>query len=529
MHPSSVFRPVSLLRGLAVGGAVTIVVSACSDGSSSADATARSTDPLTSESTLWDATAKPANPSDSDSAPVEVGVRFHADVAGKLNGVRFYKGTTNTGTHTGNLWSTSGALLGSATFANETSSGWQTVRFASPIALAAGTTYVASYHTNVGHYASTESYFTGKGVDHAPLHAPADGAGGANGVYHYGNSGFPDQTYRGSNYWVDVVFAANGTSSTDACPPATDSGTPATDSGTPATDSGITPTPDAGPTACTGAAQTPGGSDGSGGCFPGPNNTGVPAGTTLTAYTGPCTITAANTVIDAKTINCDLAIEAANVRITRSKITGSVATDENSTGYSFSISDSEVDIGNRAGTGVGAVNFTATRVHVTGGNRSMNCWHDCLITDSYVHGQFRDSTGVYHESGMRMGQSATIRHNTIICDAPDVPPDAGCSADLTGYGDFGPVQNNLIEKNFFGATTGGYCTYGGSSQGKPYSSATNHITFNGNVWQRGTRLSDKGTKVCGYYGSNTSFDPSLPGNTWSNNKFDDGTTVASSN
>ena len=49
------------------------------------------------------------------------------------------------------------------------------------------------------------------------------------------------------------------------------------------------------------------------------------------------------------------------------------------------------------------------------------------------------------------------------------------------------------------------------------------------MWQRGTRLSDKGTKVCGYYGSNTSFDPSLPGNTWSNNKFDDGTTVASSN
>jgi hypothetical protein len=147
--------------------------------------------------------------------------------------------------------------------------------------------------------------------------------------------------------------------------------------------------------------------------FPNTSNTGVPAGTTLSSYTGPCTITTAGTVIDAKTINCNLNIKAANVTISRSKINGTVATDENSTGYSFTISDSNVDVGNRPGTGIGAVNFTATRVEVTGGNRSINCWHDCVIRDSYVHGQFRDTTGTYHESGIRMGQNATIRHNTI--------------------------------------------------------------------------------------------------------------------
>ena len=159
----------------------------------------------------------------------------------------------------------------------------------------------------------------------------------------------------------------------------------------------------------------------------------------------------------------------------------------------------------------------------------MYCADNCTIRNSYVHGQMRDETGVYHESGIRMEQNTTLVHNTIACDAPIVPPDAGCSAGLTGYGDFGPVQNNLIERNFFGATTGGYCTYGGSSQGKPYSSATNHITFKDNVWERGPRPGDHGEKVCGYYGSNTSFDPSRPGNLWSNNRFDDGTTVASSN
>lgn len=290
----------------------------------------------------------------------------------------------------------------------------------------------------------------------------------------------------------------------------------------PATDSG-------GMTGCTGPAHTPGGSDGLGGCWPGPDNTGVPAGTTLTAYTGPCTITTDGAVLDALIIDCDVSIQAADVVISRSRINGSVATDESSTGFSFTLSDSEVNIGDRAGTGVGAVNFTATRVHVTGGNRSMHCWHDCTITDSYVHAQFTDPSGTFHESGIRMGQSLTLRHNSVLCDAPDVPPDGGCSADLTGYGDFGPVQNDLIERNLFGQTTGGYCTYGGSSSGKPYSDDTHHIVFRANVWQRGTRASDHGTYECGYYGSNTAFDPTKPGNVWDGNVFDDGTPVASSN
>ncbi len=83
-----------------------------------------------------------------------------------------------------------------------------------------------------------------------------------------------------------------------------------------------------------------------------------------------------------------------------------------------------------------------------------------------------------------MGQNATIRHNTIACDAPDVPPDAGCSAGLTGYGDFGPVQNNLIDNNYFVATTGGFCAYGGSSHGKPYSNQTSGIVFRNNVFEK---------------------------------------------
>ena len=83
------------------------------------------------------------------------------------------------------LWSATGTLLGSVTFSSESASGWQQAMFASPIAIAANTTYVASYHTNSGFYAATTSGLT-NAVDNAPLHALATGSSGGNGVYSTG-------------------------------------------------------------------------------------------------------------------------------------------------------------------------------------------------------------------------------------------------------------------------------------------------------------------------------------------------------
>ena len=45
------------------------------------------------------------------------------------------------------------------------------------------------------------------GLDRAPLHAPSDAAAGGNGVYRYGPSGFPDQSWNATSYWVDAVFS----------------------------------------------------------------------------------------------------------------------------------------------------------------------------------------------------------------------------------------------------------------------------------------------------------------------------------
>ena len=68
---------------------------------------------------IWPSTATPAVASDPDSSAIEVGVKFRANQAGFISGIRFYKGSGNTGTHVGSLWSASGTKLGSATFTGE--------------------------------------------------------------------------------------------------------------------------------------------------------------------------------------------------------------------------------------------------------------------------------------------------------------------------------------------------------------------------------------------------------------------------
>ena len=119
-------------------------------------------------------------------------MKFKSDVDGFITGIRFYKGPANTGTHVGNLWTSTGTLLASATFTDETPTGWQQVLFDAPVAITANTIYVASYHTNVGGYAFDGGYFANAGVDSPPLHALPAGASGGNGVFSTGPIGVPD-------------------------------------------------------------------------------------------------------------------------------------------------------------------------------------------------------------------------------------------------------------------------------------------------------------------------------------------------
>jgi hypothetical protein len=156
---------------------------------------------------IWPSTTVPGTADSGPDSAVELGVKFKSDVAGKITGIRFFKATANTGSHVGNLWSSAGTKLATATFSGETASGWQQVNFATPVAISSNTVYVASYHASNGHYSDDDNYFASKGVDNPPLHALANGVSGSNGVYAYGSSSsFPTQTWKSANYWVDVLF-----------------------------------------------------------------------------------------------------------------------------------------------------------------------------------------------------------------------------------------------------------------------------------------------------------------------------------
>jgi hypothetical protein len=153
-------------------------------------------------STLWSNSTTPATVDVGQAASVELGVRFTANTNGYITGLRFYKSAANTGTHIGNLWSSTGQLLATATFTNETASGWQTVTFSTPVAITAGTTYVASYFAPNGRFAVNRDYFATP-YTAGPLTVQPGG-----GVYRYGGaSAFPSDSYRNSNYWVDVMFS----------------------------------------------------------------------------------------------------------------------------------------------------------------------------------------------------------------------------------------------------------------------------------------------------------------------------------
>ncbi len=178
------------------------------------------TGPVSCPCTIWPSSAAPVNGSQADGSAIELGVKFQPDRNGFITGVRFWKSGMNTGTHVGNLWSSTGTLLGTATFTGESASGWQQVNFSSPVAVTANTTYVASYHTNTGFYAADQNALAST-VGNAPVRALGSAASGGNGVYMYGaTSAFPTNTWNATNYWVDVVF------NTSVAPTATPTNTP---------------------------------------------------------------------------------------------------------------------------------------------------------------------------------------------------------------------------------------------------------------------------------------------------------------
>lgn len=143
----------------------------------------------------------------SDQNSVELGLKFRSSVNGQIKAVRFYRGSENANGYVVNLWSSSGKRLATKSRrARSIGAGWREVYFKTPISIQANTTYIASYFTSGGGYAY-ENRGLATSRSSGALVALASSATGGNGVYAYrSTSGFPNQTYEDSHYYVDVVF-----------------------------------------------------------------------------------------------------------------------------------------------------------------------------------------------------------------------------------------------------------------------------------------------------------------------------------
>jgi hypothetical protein len=468
-------------------------------------------------SDLW-GNITPNNSSSSDDQPVELGVRFTASVNGSVYGIRFYKGSGNSGTHTGSLWSATGNLLATATFANESASGWQQVSFSKPVAIEANTSYVASYLAPLAHYAYTYKFFSKKYT--------AGSLTASKGLYKYGK-GFPTTSYLDSNYWVDVLFVPQAATSSTPTQAATQT-VVAQPANTPTPQPASTPTPQPTPSAPT---PTPVASH-TGACasfsacgFPDESTTGVPSGTTLKAESGNISITDDNTVISGVDLTGSFDVYANNVTIENSRITSSNWWGINlRPGYSglkilhctiIGVVGKGPDNG---GEDYGVSNMSNGSIEI--GYNNIYAFSDVistghgLIHDNYVHdlqafkntsNQMNHADPIISDGDDPLG--LTITHNTLL---NQLTTDQGASAAIGLFADDGPITNATVTNNWLAG--GAYAFYGGGA-------GSSNVKVSGNVFSK------QYWPQCGVYGPVAYWNASGTGNSFSGNTFSDGTVV----
>ena len=154
--------------------------------------------------------------------------------------------------------------------------------------------------------------------------------------------------------------------------------------------------------------------------YPDTDNTGVPPGTELAPYVGPCTITetVVLSAVDATEVCPAIVVQAAGVRIEASRVprVESTATQVDPT-FSVEVVDSEVVAGGWIGGAVWGNNLTVRRTDVTGGQHSVHCGSHCLVEDSWLHDQFNPDGEAAHNNAFISNGGTTWSCGTTRCTA----------------------------------------------------------------------------------------------------------------
>jgi hypothetical protein len=265
---------------------------------------------------------------------------------------------------------------------------------------------------------------------------------------------------------------------------------------------------------CSAAANTPGGPDPWGGCWPGPNNTGAPTGTSLTDFRGSCTISRSDVVIAAKTISCPIIVLGRNVTIKDSMINGTVHTDGSG---SVLIEETTINGGSDHSESVGGANLTVIQDNIYGDQHEVHCYSNCTVENSWLHNNYNGLALGWHENGFFNdgGTNFTLIHNSVYCVG-------GCTGDITFIPD-GNVSNATVTKNLLVATQwASYCLYPSSDEPSKPGIMTKMVVTD-NVFQRGPN------GRCAIYGPVYGWDPPTKtpnsdgfGNVWRGNMWNNG-------
>ncbi len=287
---------------------------------------------------------------------------------------------------------------------------------------------------------------------------------------------------------------------------------------------------------CSGSANTPGGADPWGGCFPGSGNTGVPAGTQLVAVNdnthnppngtllsdntgwsysnsdGYISVISSNAVIDGVSTNGGIYVPAGDSLTVKDSATGLI----NDEGASLDVEHSTIYGGTDLSFSSinGGSNIAVKYSNLSGGQHEVLCYSNCDIENNWLHDNTDGSAQGDHQNGFLStgGSNFTILHNSVYCVG-------GCTADIAvlnqGGSNDATVSNNLLVASPMAA----YCVYPGPDS-DPASYASNSMVWTNNVFQKGT------SGKCATYGPVYGWFPEIgTGDVWSGNIWDDGTPV----
>lgn len=131
----------------------------------------------------------------------ELGFKFQLSQPGYITAIRYWKAPSETGTHIGRIWSSTGTLLASVTFSSESGSSWQEQALSVPLLIFANTVYTVSVNVN-SYYVATVSGLTN--VINNGFLSSVVGNNGSFGVISY----YPTSSSNSSNYFRDVVVSS---------------------------------------------------------------------------------------------------------------------------------------------------------------------------------------------------------------------------------------------------------------------------------------------------------------------------------